>query len=192
MYKTEEERLNDRKRYKQIYREKNKEQIKLYNKEYHIANKEKTKQYKLVNNDKIKEQNKEYRKNNKEKIKEYNKLYINNRYKTDIVFKLKMKMQTSIRQALKYKKHKKTSRTNDILGCSYDELKQYLESKWETWMNWDNYGLYNGELNYGWDIDHIIPISNGISNEDIIRLSHFTNLQPLCSKVNRDIKRNNY
>jgi hypothetical protein len=28
-------------------------------------------------------------------------------------------------------------------------------------MIWDNYGLYNGTPEYGWDIDHIIPfISN--------------------------------
>ena len=57
-------------------------------------------------------------------------------------------------------------------------------------MTWENYGLYNGELNYGWDIDHIIPQSYGNTEEEIIKLNHYTNLQPLCSKVNRDIKRN--
>jgi len=56
-------------------------------------------------------------------------------------------------------------------------------------MNWDNHGLYNGKFNYGWDIDHIIPISSGKTEEDIFRLNHYTNLQPLCSKVNRDIKK---
>ena len=56
-------------------------------------------------------------------------------------------------------------------------------------MNWDNYGLYNGELDYGWDLDHIIPISSAKTEEDIIRLNHYTNLQPLCSKTNRDIKK---
>jgi hypothetical protein len=38
------------------------------------------------------------------------------------------------------------------------------------------------------DIDHIIPISSVNSENDVIRLNHYTNLQPLCSKVNRDIK----
>ena len=56
-------------------------------------------------------------------------------------------------------------------------------------MTWDNYGLYNGELNYGRDIDHIIPLSAAETEEDIIRLNHHKNLQPLCSKVNRYIKR---
>lgn len=30
------------------------------------------------------------------------------------------------------------------------------------------------------------------SEEDLYRLNHFTNLQPLCSKVNRDIKKDRY
>ena len=58
-------------------------------------------------------------------------------------------------------------------------------------MTWDNKGLYNGELNYGWDVDHIIPIDTAVTEDDVIRLNHYTNLQPLCSKINRDIKKNN-
>jgi hypothetical protein len=58
-------------------------------------------------------------------------------------------------------------------------------------MTWDNKGLYNGELNYGWDIDHIIPTSIANTEEELIKLCHYTNLQPLCSKINRDIKKNN-
>jgi hypothetical protein len=58
-------------------------------------------------------------------------------------------------------------------------------------MTWENRGLYNGELNYGWDIDHIIPLSSAKTEEEVKKLNHHTNLQPLCSKTNRDIKRNN-
>ena len=59
-------------------------------------------------------------------------------------------------------------------------------------MTWENRGLYNGEFNYGWDIDHIIPLSSAETEEDIIKLNHYTNLQPLCSKINRDIKKDIY
>ena len=65
----------------------------------------------------------------------------------------------------------------------------YLESKFEPWMCWNNKGLYNGEFNYGWDIDILYPISSAKTEEDIIKLNHYTNLQPLCSKINRDIKK---
>ena len=77
----------------------------------------------------------------------------------------------------------------DKLGCSFEEFKIYLELKFEDWMTWENYGKYNGELNYGWDIDHIIPLSKAITENEIYNLSHYKNLQPLCSRTNRDIKK---
>jgi len=85
--------------------------------------------------------------------------------------------------------YKKESNTYNILGCSYEQFILHIESKFEPWMNWDNYGLYNGEFNYGWDIDHIIPVSSVRTEEDIINVNHYTNLQPLCSKINREIKK---
>ena len=84
----------------------------------------------------------------------------------------------------------KKSKSCEILGCSFNELKTHLESKFEPWMNWDNRGLIkNGEFNIGWDIDHIIPLSSAKTEEEIIKLNHYTNLQPLCSMINRCIKK---
>ena len=96
-----------------------------------------------------------------------------------------------ILKAIKRKGYSKKSKTEKILGCTYEEFKQYIESKWEPWMNWDNHGLYNGELNYGWDIDHIIPTSIAMCEKELIDLNNYKNLQPLCSKINRDIKKDN-
>ena len=59
-------------------------------------------------------------------------------------------------------------------------------------MNWDNYGNPKDGLvepNKTWDIDHIIPMNNAKTEDDVYRLNHYTNLQPLCSYVNRFIKR---
>ena len=78
----------------------------------------------------------------------------------------------------------------DALGCSLDEFKIHIESRFEHWMNWNNYGKYNGELNHGWDIDHILPISSAKTESEFYELCHYINLQPLCSKINRDIKKN--
>jgi hypothetical protein len=61
-------------------------------------------------------------------------------------------------------------------------------------MNWDNKGNPKDGiigLNKTWDIDHIIPLSSATCEEDLIRLNHYTNLQPLCSYYNRFIKKDN-
>ena len=43
-------------------------------------------------------------------------------------------------------------------------------------MSWDNYGK--------WHIDHIIPLSSANSEDDIYKLCHYTNLQPLWAEDN--------
>ena len=93
-----------------------------------------------------------------------------------------------IGNSLRFNGYVKNSKTEDILGCAFEDFKLYLENKFEPWMTWDNYGKFNSELNYGWDIDHIIPLDTAETEDDIIRLNHYTNLQPLCSYTNRHIK----
>lgn len=126
---------------------------------------------------------------NKDHALSKRKVNDNYRYKNDILFRMKNNIRNSINLSFSKNGYSKTSRTQEILGCSYEEFKTYLESKFEPWMNWENKGLYNGSFNYGWDIDHIIPISSATNEEELIKLNHYTNLQPLCSKVNRDIKK---
>jgi hypothetical protein len=177
------------------YRENNKEKISKQRKQYRENNKEK-----LIQEQKIKyKKNKEYyinkvkeyySKNKNEIIKKKNIRY-NERMKTDLIFKLKKNIKSLISSKIKNKGYMKNSRTHEILGCSFEQFKLHLENLWESWMNWDNYGLYNGTPNYGWDIDHIIPTSLALTEDDIINLNHYTNLQPLCSYVNRVIKKDN-
>ena len=177
----EEMKIKDKKRHK-IYNEKNKEKIKINNKEYKNNNKEK-----------ISKQNKKYREDNKEFIKNSKKIYKQKQFENNPTYKLKHNISNLIRYAFKDKNFSKKSKTTDILGCTKEFFKEYIESKFEPWMNWDNYGKFkNCELNYGWDIDHIEPISNAKTEEDIIRLNHYTNLQPLCSYTNRYIKRDKF
>jgi hypothetical protein len=173
---------------------KNKEHIFEYSKEYKLKNIDKVlnnnDNYKKNNEEKIKKQAKKYRENNKDKIKELNKIYRVKKLETDSLFKLRHNIDNLIRISFKNYGYNKKSKTSKILGCSYEEFKTHLESKFEPWMNWENRGLYNGTLNYGWDMDHIIPLSSATYEEDIIRLNHYSNLQPLCSYTNRYIKRN--
>ena len=116
--------------------------------------------------------------------------YYNDRIKVDNLFKVRQSIRKTISSSFRNTSFRKSSKTAIILGCSFEEFKLYLESNFEPWMNWENKGLYNGKLNYGWDIDHKIPVSSATTEEELVRLNHYTNLQPLCSKINRDIKKN--
>lgn len=166
---------------KEILKKQKEEKRKDYVKEYYQKNKSK-----------ILEQSKVYfKENQKDKQRKNNERYKQRRAE-DPVFKLRGNVRRGILGILKKKGFCKKSRTYEILGCSFEEFKLYLESKFEPWMNWDNYGLYNGELNYGWDIDHIIPVSSAITEEGVLKLNHYSNLQPLCGKINRDIKRDKF
>lgn len=169
------------------WKEENKEVLKEKNKKYREENKDNLKKWREENKEKIREQRKKYREQNRDKINQYE----NKKRKEDPLYWLRSNIRSSISTMLNRKGYTKNSKTIEILGCSFEEFFLYLESKFEPWMTWDNRGLYNGTSNYGWDIDHIIPISSGLTEEDIIRLNHYTNLQPLCSYYNRDIKKNN-
>jgi len=182
----------DRSKADEKYYEKNKEIILLKNKDWYDENKNKSevkesrKEYADEWRKNNKEYQKEYYKENKDKFLEYKKNYVP---KDMLIFKLKSSISSSIRGGLIRNGFTKKNNTENILGCKIEEFKIYLENKFEDWMNWENRGLYNGEFNYGWDIDHIIPVSSASTEEELIRLNHYTNLQPLCSKINRDIKK---
>jgi uncharacterized protein YdaT len=168
------------------------------------------KQYARLDKDIKKQRDVEYAKNNKvklnkkkkawaiankEKVRESKTKHHLKKLKEDPLFKLKHNTICGILQSFKRNGYTKKSRSYVILGCSFEEFKLHLESKFESWMNWDNYGNKNGttkEPNKTWDLDHIIPLSSAKTEEDVIRLNHYTNLQPLCSYVNRWVKSNNY
>ena len=143
------------------------------------------------------ELNKKYWKNNIDdpefKLKQKKKRRENHlKRMEDPLYKLKVSFSRRLNKLLKRVECNRSTNKPyylDKLGCSFEEFKIYLESKFEDWMTWENYGLYNGELNYGWDIDHIIPSVTAKTEDDIYNLSHYTNLQPLCSRINRDIKK---
>ena len=50
-------------------------------------------------------------------------------------------------------------------------------SQFDNKMTWKNYGTY-------WHFDHIVPIHTANTIEDVVKLSHYTNLRPLEGKEN--------
>jgi hypothetical protein len=159
-----------------------------YYKEYAIINKEKLNdnknKFKINNPDKIKKAQKDYIEKNKENRKLWYNQHRNNRRKNDPLFKLKDNIRCIIGCSIRTRGYNKKSKTYEILGCSYEDFMIYIEAQFDTWMNWDNHGKYTGNYNETWQYDHIIPISIGMSEDEIIKLNHYTNFRPLCSKLN--------
>lgn len=139
--------------------------------------------------EKIKQKARNYYENNREAVRENKRKYWKEKVK-DLKFKLRHSLTSSIRYAYKSKSMRKNVKTSDILGCSYEYFVQHIESQFEPWMNGSNYGkCIPGESNIGWDIDHIIPLASAETEEDLIKLCHYTNLKPVCSNYNRYVKR---
>jgi len=153
------------------YYNKNYKKIKLKVSKYRKSNPDKVKEIKQKIYEKNKERilivNKLYRENNREKRNEY----VRNRKLTDPIFKLKHLMNSRMRIFMKSHNITKKNKTFEIVGCNPKELKEHLENQFKAGMSWDNQG--------DWHIDHIIPLSSGNTEEDIIKLCHYTNLQPL-------------
>lgn len=206
------------KEYQKNYYHKNREEILSQTKKYYNQNKDRVSEYKneywKLNKDILTQKNRDYYRNNKSKLDSKNNEYRNSnrkrlnqkrnlrlkelrpllslknkeRRKKDPVYRLSHNIRCYIRNSFKLKGIKKSTKTEKIIGCSFIEFKIHLESLFEPWMSWENYGFYNGQEKYGWDIDHIIPISSAKNEDDVIRLNHYTNLRPLCSFNNRHIK----
>ena len=186
--KNRERILEQRKEYAKL----NKEKLKNYGKEYQKLNKDELKKYKKdwyeKNKVRLNLLMKEYSKKNRTNINEYRK----QKFKNNKLFKMSCTLRSCVNVNLKKNNgYIKKNTNSELLDCSFVFLKSYLESKFESWMDWENHGLYNGELNYGWDIDHIIPLSSAKNEEELLKLFHYTNLQPLCSKINRYVKKDN-
>jgi hypothetical protein len=158
------------------YIQDNKEKITIRKKKHYEENRviilEKKKIYTKENKKKISEKNKKYFKLNRAKVNYYQ----NNKRKNDPYYKFKHNVGCLIRDSFKRRKHLKNQKTVDILGCSLEDFKIYIRSKFKKGMTLDNYGE--------WHLDHIIPLATAINEEEIIKLNHYTNFQPLWAKEN--------
>lgn len=164
------------------YREKNKDKIFKRQQIYYKKNKERIQAYK-----------KEYQQKNSEIIAEKQKLwgqihrkqinqYSRDRRKNDLHYRILNNMRGRLYYALKAQGSRKALHTMDLVGCSIDELKLYIQKQFATGMTWDNYGLGNIK----WSIDHIIPCAYfDLTNlEEQKKCFHYTNLCPLWNKDN--------
>lgn len=97
--------------------------------------------------------------------------YSKKRRNTDPKYKLSCILRTRLNTVLR--RSQKVGSSVLDLGCSLEELKIYLESKFVVGMIWGNHGK--------WHIDHIVPLSSFdlTDREQLLKACHYTNLQPL-------------
>lgn len=98
------------------------------------------------------------------------------RRKTDPMFVMIKRLRKRLREAVVNKHEVRDKKLKEVLGCSYEELLIHLENKFLDGMSWENMNL--------WHIDHIMPLASAKNLEDIYKLNHYTNLQPLWAKDN--------
>lgn len=162
------------------WRNANPDKVNTITKKWRSNNKEKIKRYSLnqyyKNTDEAKERNRKYKAKNKQKVNENNKSYYHRKYKIDPCFKIKITLRNRFFKLVKG--INKTNSVLELLGCSIEFFKGYIEKKFKKGMSWDNHGE--------WHIDHIKPCASF----DLTKYSeqqkcfHYSNLQPLWALDN--------
>jgi hypothetical protein len=160
------------------------------------ANAANRKFYQLNKKDLLEAQKKYYEENKEEILKKTKerrstieakrkrRQYENKKRNENPSFKMKKNVSAMIRHYLKNNKGTKKNSTWTALPYSPQQLREHLESQFEDWMTWENYG--NGEGK--WNIDHIHPQSllpyNNLEHPNFLKCWALDNLRPLCSSKN--------
>ena len=164
-----------------------KEEKKEYSRNYYYLNRSKKLEYGKIYNSLTKENKKDYdekysksykiirsenNKNNRSNINEKDRF----RRANDPIYNLNRSVRSRLRRFLKSHDITKKNKTFEIVGCSPEFLKEYLETQFIDGMSWNNRS--------DWHIDHIIPLSSAKTEDELYRLCHYTNLQPLWAEDN--------
>ena len=94
------------------------------------------------------------------------------RKETDANFKLLHTLRTRIGRAMSNTGKRKSAKTVELIGCTVEYLKGFIEAKFKPGMTWENHGKN------GWHLDHKIPCAEfDLRNPAQQKLCfHYTNL----------------
>lgn len=188
------------------------ENIKIKVRTYRAKNLDIVKEKSIIyhNRPEIKELRKKYRDNNRELIRRKEREWRTNnpeeareraRKKNKVQrAKLSNRIRSNISRLVNHALHNANS---SKLGRSclkhlpytIDQLKQHLESQFESWMTWENWGKYNSKIwndndskTWTWQIDHIIPqsllIYTNMEEDNFQKSWALENLRPYSAKHN--------
>lgn len=161
------------------WRDEHREEYRKKMRDYQRDNKDKVakwhEKYKDSHKEQILASYAKYRRKNKDKI---NKARLE-RLRSDKVYSLKEKLRAVIRDSLRTKHKEGYKKWQHIIGCSREDLVDHLKKTWK-----DRYGTeWVGQK---CNVDHIKPLAKASTEEDVIRLNHYTNLQLLTPEDNRN------
>ena len=147
------------------HRDSHKESRHAYDKEYRKAHKQEI-------STRMVEYNKSYKQNHREERKEYRK----NKFEEDLNYKIEHNVRSKLHT---FFKSKDDNLYSDLVGCSLNQFKRWLEYNFDRNMNWSNYGAY-------WHMDHVIPVCVfDLSNDEHLKFCfNWKNTRPLEASVN--------
>jgi len=152
----------------------NKKDLSLETKEERERRLEKHRAYNAVYRDSHRKELNERKKT--QDFKDKNNEYVRAKTKTDSLFRFKERIRGSVKGAFDRTFLVKGKRTFQILGAEIDVARKHIENLFSEGMTWDNMGE--------WHIDHKIPLAAANNEDEVIKLCHYTNLQPLWAKDN--------
>lgn len=120
------------------WREKNREHIREKARENYYKNpqaqKERQDRYRASHKEEEKQRMHNYKINNREKVSAYER-----KRRKEPLYRLKVNIRTLIKNSIKYKGHRKNTKTEQILGCTLEEFITYLQSKFQEGMTLENH-----------------------------------------------------
>ena len=148
----------------QMYKKNNKEKVNLYNKEY-----------KAKIRDEIKEYNRIYNIQNRLEIQTRQTRTHKERRKTDMNYKMSILLRSRLQKFCRGN----YSSIQNLVGCSIQNFRYWIEYNFSIEMNWNNHGTI-------WHIDHVLPCSKfDLTNDIELRIcSNWKNLRPLLAEKN--------
>ncbi len=161
------------------YYAKHSEVIKQKVSDYQKSNREKCNLRKRIWVSKNKESVKSSKLRWSEKNPDFKRQWMFNKRRNDAGFRILSSLRNRLYSVQKRTRYSKSA--SKLLGCSLEDFRIYLESKFEVGMTWGNYGKY------GWHIDHIVPCAlfDLTREEHRKRCFHFSNLQPMFATDNQ-------
>lgn len=156
---------------------------KAYSRQWYVENRKgvlsQQKRYREENPQKVKDTKRRSNQKNKKKLAQWFK----SRRQTNLQYRLRLTLRSRLYQALRGCQ-RRGSAVRD-LGISIPEFKDYIESRFQRGMTWDNWGLW------GWHLDHIKPLVSFdlTKRRQLLEACHYTNLRPLWATANMRRKR---